>query len=76
MFELNATDYSLLAWVQQSAISVHNLSIRFLPGSLIVQCQTLEQAVKLWEQRSILQLSGQELCFQVDGTVYVEASLG
>lgn len=76
MFELNATDYSLLAWVQQSAISGHDLSIRFLQGSLIVQCQTLEQAVKLWEQRSILQLSGQELCFRVDGTVYVGASLG
>lgn len=76
MFELNATDYSLLVWVEQSAISAHDLSIRFLQGSLIVQCQTLEQAVKLWEKRSLLHLSDRELCFRVEDVVYVGAVLG
>lgn len=76
MLELNATDYSLLTWVQQAAIPAHALSIRFHPGCLVVHCQTLEQAIRLWETRSTLQIAGLELCFHVNDTLYVGASLG
>jgi hypothetical protein len=75
MFELNATDYSLLTWVQQAAISAHSLSIRFHQSCLVVRCQTLEQAMKLWETRAILHMPGQELCFRVNNTFYVGAAL-
>ncbi|HEY9623125.1 MAG TPA: hypothetical protein V6C78_22405 [Crinalium sp.] len=75
MFELDASDYSLLSWVYQSGVSVHSLSIRFHQGSLIVNCQTLEEAVKLWETRSRLHMPGRELCFQVNGTFYVGATI-
>ncbi|HIK14070.1 MAG TPA: hypothetical protein IGS53_02025 [Leptolyngbyaceae cyanobacterium M33_DOE_097] len=73
MSELNATDFSLLSWVQQAGVSAHAFSVRFCPGSLVVNCYTLEDAVKLWESRSLLQISGMELCFQVNGTFYVGA---
>ncbi len=73
MVELNSADYSLLSWVQQSEIPAHALSIRFLQGSLIVQCETLEQAAKLWETQSILQMPERELCFRVNDTLYVGA---
>jgi len=73
MSELNATDFSLLSWVQHAGISAHVLSVRFCLGSLVVNCRTLEDAVKLWESRSLLQISGMELCFQVNGTVYASA---
>jgi hypothetical protein len=75
MLELNAADYSLLAWVQQAGVSAHALSIRFHSGSLIVNCQTLEEAVQLWEGRSCLQMPDRELCFRVNGTLYVGATL-
>jgi len=76
MFELNATDLSLLSWVQQASVSAHDLSVRFCPGSLVVNCCTLEDAVKLWEVRSLLRISSMELCFQVNGTFYVGAVVG
>lgn len=75
MLELNATDYSLLSWVQQAGISAHSLSIRFIQGSLMVNCKTFEEAVSLWEKRSVLHLPGMELCFRVNGTVFVGAAL-
>lgn len=75
MTELNTADYSLLSWVYQTGISAHSLSIRFHQGSLMVQCQTLEQAMMLWETRSKLQMPGTELCFHVNDTFYVGATL-
>ena len=75
MFDLTAADYSLLSWVQQSGVAAHALSLRFHPGCLMVQCQTLEDATKLWERRSILQLSGIELCFRVNGVFYMAAAI-
>lgn len=75
MTELNAADYSLLSWVQRAAIPAHALSIRFHQDTLIINCQTLEEAVKLWETRSILQLPGYELCFRVNDVFYVGATL-
>lgn len=75
MFELNTADYSLLSWVYQAGISAHSLSIRFHPGSLVVNCKTVEQAMQLWEQRSRLQMPGKELCFRVNGTFYVGATM-
>lgn len=75
MLELNAIDYSLLTWVQQAAVPAHALSIRFHPGCLVVHCQTLEQAIQLWETRATLQMSGQELCFHVDDTLYVGSAM-
>jgi hypothetical protein len=75
MFELTPADYSLLAWVHQSGVSAHNLSLRFHQGNLIVHCATLEDAVALWELRSCLQMPGKEVCFQVNGTFYVGATM-
>lgn len=75
MFELNAADYSLLAWVYHANIPAHSLSLRFHAGSLMVHCQTIEAAMKLWETRSNLQMPGRELCFKVNGTFYVGATL-
>ena len=75
-FELTAADFSLLSWVYQSGISAHSLSIQFHQDSLVAHCQTLEEAMKLWEKRSILQMPGKELCFQVDGKVYVGSAMG
>jgi len=75
MFDLTPADYSLLSWIQQSGVTAHSLSIRFHLGSLIVQCQTLEDATKLWELRSILQLSGIELCFRVNGVFYLATAI-
>lgn len=75
MFDLTAADYSLLSWIQQSGIAAHSLSLRFHLGSLIVQCQTLEDATKLWELRSILQLGSIELCFQVNGVFYMATAI-
>lgn len=73
MVELNTADYSLLSWLQQAAVPAHSLSIRFLQGCLMVQCHSLEDAMKLWEKRSVLQMPNQELCFRVNDTVYVGA---
>ncbi|MBD2183564.1 hypothetical protein H6S82_30585 [Planktothrix sp. FACHB-1355] len=75
MFDLTAADYSLLSWIQQSGIPAHSLSLRFHPGCLMVQCQTIEDATKLWERRSILQLSGIELCFRVNGVFYLATAI-
>ncbi|MGI0489387.1 hypothetical protein ACN4EK_28565 [Pantanalinema rosaneae CENA516] len=75
MLELTAADYSLLSWVYQSGVSPHSLSLRFQHDSLIVQCQTIEEAMKLWEQRSLLQMPGKELCFRVNGTFYIGATI-
>lgn len=75
MFNLTAADYSLLSWVQQSGIAADSLSICFHPGCLMVQCQTLLDATKLWELRSILQLSDIELCFRVNGVFYMATTI-
>lgn len=75
MFELNAADYSLLSWIQQAGVPVHSLSVRFHPGCLMVHCQTLEQAMRLWEKRSNLQIGQKDLCFRVDDQVYVGATM-
>lgn len=75
MLELTAADYSLLSWIQQAEVSAHSLSIRFHQNTLVVQCQTIEAAVKLWEARSTLQMPGTELCFRVNGTFYVGAKI-
>lgn len=75
MFELNATDKSLLSWVHQVGVPVESLSLQFNQGNLIVQCQSIEDATRLWEQRSLLHLPGKELCFRVNGTFYVGATL-
>lgn len=76
MLEITAADYSLLSWVQQADVPAHSLSIRFNQRSLVVHCQTLEEAGQLWDKRSILQMPGMELCFRVNGTFYVGAALG
>ncbi|MBL1177375.1 hypothetical protein [Pantanalinema sp. GBBB05] len=75
MLELNAADYSLLSWVQQAGVSAHSLSVRFQHDSLIVHCQTLEVAMRLWELRSCLQMPGKDLCFQVNGVFYIGATI-
>lgn len=75
MLELTPADYSLLAWIQQAGVSAHSLLLRFQHDSLIVHCQTLEVAVKLWEQRSCLQMPGKELCFRVNGIFYIGATI-
>jgi len=75
MSELTSADYSLLAWLQQSGVSAQALSIHFQRGGLMVQCQTLEDATKLWETRSTLQMPGMEVCFRVNGVFYVAAAI-
>ena len=75
MFDLTAADYSLLSWIQQSGVAAHSLSLRFHQGCLMVQCQTLEDATKLWELRSILQLESTELCFRVNGIFYLATAI-
>jgi hypothetical protein len=75
MVELNAADYSLLAWVHQAGVPADSLSIRFQQDNLIVNCETIEEAMKLWEMRSLLQMPGTELCFRVNGTLYVGATM-
>ncbi|MFB2937573.1 hypothetical protein ACE1B6_20180 [Aerosakkonemataceae cyanobacterium BLCC-F154] len=75
MFDLTAADYSLLSWIQQSGVAAHSLSIGFRPGCLMVQCQTLEDATKLWELRSILQQTDIELCFRVNGVFYMATAI-
>lgn len=75
MSELTSADTSLLSWVHQSGVSAHTLSVRFHPGSLVVQCQSLDDAAMLWETRSRLQMPGRELCFRVNGVFYVGAMM-
>jgi hypothetical protein len=75
MFDLTAADYSLLSWIHQSGVAAHSLSICFHPGCLMVQCQTLEDATKLWELRSILQRTDIELCFRVNGVFYMATAI-
>ncbi|HEY9658922.1 MAG TPA: hypothetical protein V6C65_10755 [Allocoleopsis sp.] len=75
MLDLTPADYSLLSWVYQAGVSAQSLSIRFHHHTLVVQCQTTQEAVKLWERRSILQMPGTELCFRVKDTFYVGAAI-
>ncbi len=75
MFELTPADRSLLSWIHQVGVRASNLSVKFLHGNLIVQCQSVEDAAQLWEKRSILEMPGKELCFQVNGNFYVGATL-
>jgi hypothetical protein len=72
--ELNAADYSLISWIQRAEIPIHSLSIQFHPHCLMVQCQTLEAAIKLWETRSSLHIPQKEVCFCVNGTFYIGAT--
>jgi len=76
MVELTPADHSLLSWVSQTGISAHSLAFSFYHHNLIVHCQSVEDATKLWETRTILQMPGQELCFRVDDTFYISATLG
>lgn len=75
MVELTPADYSLLSWVQQSGVSAHAIALRFHHDTLIANCQAIEDAMKLWDKRDILQMPGKELCFRVNDTFYIGATM-